>query len=924
MANDIIGTVNDSDVTLAPEPNAAQPQVAGATANNPVASGNIIGSVDDSDVLTPEQHFGSIPQQLGTAAESAASIASFGLSRGAESFVGKKLGLDELSPESQRARESENPISNVVGGIGGFASTLGAAGAIGAIGKAGAAGAEALGIGSKALQAAVKYGIEGALAQGSNEVGKLVTGDPEQTVGNAAINVGLSGIIGGGIGGVTGGLGSLWQAKFGAKVGSALDSAIEAVSNDSNVANEGGINSLKPNAPEIADSLNRLKIEPTPSILSGSQFAQTLEGNLAERGSLASVALNKERGAIFNKLADSAEDTLTDATSKSQATVGREIKKDISDKLLSDLKPIEEGYKNAEGELKSVPVSEDLKAEAVNPILEHDYVKLDPEAKGVAKKILGQINQIDNVNDLKKVRSLISSQLNEAYGSGQGGGPKAQILQTAKDALTALREKALNEASESGIVKPEALENIKSLDAQYAGFQNSVKQLGVEGGLGKANSARALLAKFDNLSDESFTNKVFDTGDARNMGFFKENFPDAFEKARQFKLSEIADNSIDHSQGKNGKFSTQKFLTQVRNLGDEAKQVLFKGSDLQKISDIENVHEAIAGTPNTSHTSYSQAFANVLSPSGLLSNLTDAAQYAVLKALPHLNEAAELTGGDAASKLGALSVAANADKGSNPQAFKAMVDYIRSTIKGQSSLANGVKNLFEAGKVIIPTHLLPDQSSRDRLQKSLDLASNFDNAINIGNDIAHYLPSHATAQAQTVAQASNYLNSLKPTQPVTNPLDKVPPINKADQTKYNRALDIAQQPLMVLKHVKDGTLLPQDVQTLQAIYPSLHNALVQKIGEQLIQKKTDGQAIPYHQRVSLSQLLDGNPLDSTMTSASAQAIIHSAGSQQAAQQQGSSGRSQPKVSQATLSQVNKVNALYATPLQARQFQKVKS
>ena len=125
---------------------------------------------------------------------------------------------------------------------------------------------------------------------------------------------------------------------------------------------------------------------------------------------------------------------------------------------------------------------------------------------------------------------------------------------------------------------------------------------------------------------------------------------------------------------------------------------------------------------------------------------------------------------------------------------------------------------------------------------------------------------------------------------------------------------------MVLQHIKKGSLLPQDVQTLQALYPGLHSAIANKISQEIINHKTAGGNIPYSQRVSMSLLL-GNSLDSTMTPQSGQAIIHSAGPQQ--MQQSKPEKSGGKATGAQLKAIDKVTNLYQTPSEARQASKTK-
>lgn len=255
----------------------------------------------------------------------------------------------------------------------------------------------------------------------------------------------------------------------------------------------------------------------------------------------------------------------------------------------------------------------------------------------------------------------------------------------------------------------------------------------------------------------------------------------------------------------------------------------------------------------------------------------------------------------------------------NAEAFKTGTDYVSSVAKGDRLLKNATQNLFKAGAQILPQNILPDHASREKLQKTLDTVNeNPNKAIGVGGNIGHYLPDHATAAGAMAATAQNYLNNLKPKQSTASPLDAKPPIDKSQEAKYNRALDIAQQPLLVLQHVKDGTLQPQDVQTLNTIYPGLHNKIVSKLSDNLISAKTDDVIIPYSQKQSLS-LLMGSSLDSTLTQGSMQAIMNSA---QKPQQQAPQGK--PKQSSQTMAQMSKVNSMYSTPLQAREQSKRES
>jgi hypothetical protein len=154
--------------------------------------------IPDDKFTSDEDKYGTTGQQLTTAAEHAASSATFGLSTKAETALG-------VNPEDIRARTEENPISAGVGEIGGLlipgapeAKLLGKAGEIGSGIVRGS------GVLSRVGKAAVKGAIENAMFQGGDEVSKSFANDPNQSAQTAISNIGLSALLGGAISGVGG------------------------------------------------------------------------------------------------------------------------------------------------------------------------------------------------------------------------------------------------------------------------------------------------------------------------------------------------------------------------------------------------------------------------------------------------------------------------------------------------------------------------------------------------------------------------------------------------------------------------------------------------------------------------------------------------------------------------------------------------
>lgn len=251
----------------------------------------------------------------------------------------------------------------------------------------------------------------------------------------------------------------------------------------------------------------------------------------------------------------------------------------------------------------------------------------------------------------------------------------------------------------------------------------------------------------------------------------------------------------------------------------------------------------------------------------------------------------------------------------NPESFRNSVEYLGSAVKGHQKLKAQASDLL--GKQLEADRIKPDKDEREALKSHIDMLSkNPEKLLDVGGSLGHYLPEQSAQLTTMAGAATQYLNSLKPKPLQLAAMDSPVPPDRASMADYNRQVDIAQQPALILQHVKDGTLIPQDLKTVQTIFPGLYKSMVQEAGEALIAAKTDKREVPYKQKIGLSMLL-GQPMDSTLSPMSMQAIMHSQGAQQAQQQ----AKSPKKATDVELKQIDKADSMAETPLDSRQIDK---
>ena len=199
------------------------------------------------------------------------------------------------------------------------------------------------------------------------------------------------------------------------------------------------------------------------------------------------------------------------------------------------------------------------------------------------------------------------------------------------------------------------------------------------------------------------------------------------------------------------------------------------------------------------------------------------------------------------------------------EGFKAAGDYTANAAKGFFDTKKAAKAVFEKGSSVLPSHLIPKQEDIDKLDGKLkDIQQRPHQMYAFGGHVAHYMPEHAEALAKIGSAAVGSLNSIRPYHARMAPLDEEIEPSQSEKSDFHDTLGVAQQPLMLLHHIKNSTLLPQHVAIAKQIYPHFYD----KIGEELTKAMTDhiseGGTIPYNVKQGLS-LFHGQPMDSTMS-----------------------------------------------------------
>ncbi len=253
------------------------------------------------------------------------------------------------------------------------------------------------------------------------------------------------------------------------------------------------------------------------------------------------------------------------------------------------------------------------------------------------------------------------------------------------------------------------------------------------------------------------------------------------------------------------------------------------------------------------------------------------------------------------------------DMAPSGEGLKAGFEAINAIAKGDTMLNNISKGLFESGSSTMFSELKPEKALLDKLSDRVDdLSAHPEAMMGVGGSIGHYLPQHQSALASTAQNAINYLNNAKPMPTKPGVLD-TPIEPSADSIAgYFRTLGIAQQPLVTMGYMKDGSLKPKDVQDLKALYPALYGSMVQKINNNMIEHMSKDGQVPFKVRSSLS-MFTGQPMDNTFTQQSRMAVQSTFMAPQGPQQ----AQGAPRKKKGT-SAMGKAEKMAQTPSESRQ------
>lgn len=803
-----------------------------------------------------QQKYGEGLEPAKALAEGAARSATFGLSTKAETMLGAK-------PEDIAGREEANPVAATAGEVAGLFTPYGEGAALEKLGAAAIPKMlEGTGLISKVGSAAVKGAVETAAFQGGNELHKMFIGDPNQTVGTALTDIGLSGLLGAGIGGGFGAVKPLWQETVGKKLGGFL----EAVQKRAN----GEAISL---APEIESAIGKAGMEMSPEIRTAlsdnpeliNQWKK-LQESTTRPGLKAQESLSEFRKSASNNLLNAlgkGESDIPSLSDISDHEVGQAIQKQVAEVIEQKLSPLTDQFEAIKQEFSKVPVGAEIKAKLQQDLAEisqkegYHISEGSPQYKTIQSAIK-DVNNINTLEDLRKLRSLIGNNTYDVLNS-KGLNQTGSLI---KKAFSNLEEGLVEGAA--GAKSPQMLEQVKNARASYGQAMDMLESLNERLHVGNYGGGKSFVNALKEMKPEDVLRRLNPKNDAGLLEMLSKEFPEISQSLKDHGLNKIlAHAALKAPEG--SAINSKVLFNSIDKMTPEMKKYLLPAGAEEKIKATQSLLKALPERMNSSGT------AKTLDS---LWNKVPGSATALASWLLGHNPAVGFIFGQVGKWIGrdvpdAIRLSFLKFLGHSgpvePAAFKAMVDYAVSTIKGETLLTKGIKNLFKAGQVILPTSQLPDSKTKSRLDKQIQsLVADNTQLLDIGGAMRYYLPDHGQEIAATAARAVQYLSQLRPSEDKPGILDQPREPSQFEKARYDNALNIAEAPLSILNHIKEGTITHEDIIDLRSIHPGLYERMSHKILNEVMEVTAKEEHIPYRTRIGLSMFLH-QPLDATMS-----------------------------------------------------------
>jgi hypothetical protein len=793
--------------------------------------------------------FGIIAPLVATSGAAAPAIAGAEAAGAAATAAGAaKAGLS--------AAELLNPVAaaSKVGTAVSEAVAPRVAGALGSLAETSPRLAQAI---TQGAAGAAGLGVEGALYGVGNSIDEHALGDPEALGEHLLSNVGLSALMGGGLGAIFhGGLGALKKPSFG-KVATEIPTAADyaeaagkpvltfedAVKNatfdnpEERLSFITGLKKLKDHAQEIYDSGKRLGAEVFPGQVSADDGVQRVYRIYLDSPSPLGQAEKQKFLNALKTVQAKAEDAIRATPVGTRAEVGEELANLFLNKADEMINSYSSKFKELGLTESVIPVNQRSIAQVSRNISKIKTVQ-QGGAPQFAQALQARLENVKTLEDLTEQIKLINGDIKELSAAGKNN--ELRVAGVIKTKLERLYEVTIKRQFSPRDQKY-LLEMYKASRKEFA---QAAQKLGrVAGATGFKNVGSPinfvrLLKDEGKFNADLLVDKLFQKKNTKFLEFFQKEFPKEWELVKNYQKAQFG-------EYKDGVLNVSKLIKQYDGLESEVQKALFTDAERQIIEDTKIYTESLPPPP-------SSPTAPIL---GWMSFLNKPV------------EAAFTTARDLAIKAGFEGLEFSAKDAPRAATLSKVMEYAQKT---QRAVESGSKAIFNPktvrGVIGVGSQVLDQDEYHkiiDKVDKAVSNPEDFHSVLDKNTqNLNPYAPKTAFAIQNKMSVAASFLSAKAPRGVKSSVLSPKYQPSKSEISKFARYYNTVKSPTSVLKKIKTGSVLPEEMETLKVVYPQLLAEMQGAIMEQLADHMANAKDLPYQTKLGLSAFLEHDLVNS--------------------------------------------------------------
>jgi len=704
----------------------------------------------------------------------------------------------------------------------------------------------------KGTAGAMGLATEGALYGVGNQISEDALGDPEALGEHFLPNVGLSTLLGGGLGAIFhGGLGLIQKpgqavVKTGAdylesmgKPVATFEDAVKAANFDNPQEKKTiieGLRQLKDHAAQIEEAGQTLGVPVFPGQVSANDGVQKMWQILSDSASPIGQA---EKQSILNALKtvqQRIEGIVETGITDSKAQVGQKL----VDSLFAKADAAVDSYSSKFKELglteSAIPLNERSVKQVIRNISRIPEIRqgLMPE---YGQQLATRLERMTNMEDLVlQIKYLGNDARKMATANDMNGARIAEYLKAKLERLyESTVRRQFGKADQKFLLG--AYKEARREFAQTASKYGRLAAIMGKKRLGSPINFLRMIRDEAGFNADKLADKLFQKENSKFLEFFERDFPEEWNIVKGYQKAQMA-------EYKDNILNVNKFLKDYGKMQPELKNSMFT--------------EAEQKTLDAAKT-YMEAFPDPINPSKTAPTL------GWMAFLKDPIEAAYTTARDAMIKAGFGGIDISIKDAPRTTMLKKVADYANKT---ERSVKAGAAEVFSKSKMekamLAVTRGVPqtldEKEYHDLMDKINKTVSNPIEAHGMLEKstagLYEVAPKTAFSVQQKMLTAASFLNSKAPKPVSSRVLSPTYKPSKSELEKFNRYYKTIKQPTNVIKKIKTGMIMPEEMETLRVVYPQLLQQMQSEVIDKLTDHMADGKELPYRTKIGLSVFLE--------------------------------------------------------------------